>query len=60
MWQTSPFLSHLLEQILDLFPANLIVSDRYGDYLDKKEEHLDMLFFGRRRGWHLNKISLDK
>ncbi len=44
----------------DLFPANLIVSDRYGDYLDKKEEHLDMLFFGRRRGWHLNKISLDK
>ncbi len=44
----------------NLFPANLIVSDRYGDYLDKKEEHLDMLFFGRRRGWHLNKISLDK
>jgi hypothetical protein len=44
----------------NLFPANLIISDRYGDYLDKKEEHLDMLFFGRRRGWHLNKISLDK
>ena len=44
----------------DLFPANLIISDRYGDYLVKKEEHLDMLFFGRRRGWHLNKISLDK
>jgi len=44
----------------NLFPANLIISDRYGDYLDKKEDHLDMLFFGRRRGWHLNKISLDK
>jgi len=44
----------------NLFPANLIISDRYGDYLDEKEEHLDMLFFGRRRGWHLNKISLDK
>lgn len=44
----------------DLFPCNLTISDRYNDFTETKEAHLDMLFFGRRRGWHINKIDLDK
>lgn len=43
-----------------LYPCDVIVSDRYNDFPPTKDAHIDMLFFGRRRAWHLNKIDLDK
>lgn len=44
----------------DLYPCDVIVSDRYNDFPKTKDAHIEMLFFGRRRAWHLNKIDLDK
>ena len=44
----------------DLYPCDVVVSDRYNDFPETKNAHIEMLFFGRRRAWHLNKIDLDK
>lgn len=63
--QIKQFENPLLEPVTyhvtsKLFPSNVTISDRYNDFPNTKEAHLDMLFFGRRRGWHLNKLDLDK
>ena len=41
----------------DLFSSRkLRVEDRFNSFPSSKKEHLDYLFFGRRRMWHLNKL----
>lgn len=46
-----------LELKSDLYPSKKVkVEDRFNSFPKTKKEHLDYLFFGRRRMWHLNRI----
>lgn len=57
---TQPLTVDLMSDILDC--KQVIVEDRYNHFPPTAENHLEFLFFGRRRSWQTNKISpvLDK
>jgi len=48
------------EKVLELesgiFGETVIVEDRFNQFPKKLTDHLEFLFFGRRRSWHMNKI----
>lgn len=47
----------ILELNSDIYSSRVVrVEDRFNDFPSSKEKHLEYLFFGRRRMWHLNKI----
>ena len=41
----------------DLLDGDVVVRDRYNHYPSNLSDHLDYLFFARRRNWYLNKFS---
>jgi len=42
----------------DLLQTSAVtVKDRYNDFPKTADEHMDWLFFGRRRNWQTNLIS---
>lgn len=63
--QVKQFDNYLITPIRVELKSNILkskyvkVEDRFYSFPKTKSEHIDYLFFGRRRMWHLNKITLD-
>ena len=38
---------------------NIVIEDRYNQFPDTEELHLDYIFYGRRRSWALNKVVIN-
>ena len=51
---TTPKTIKLQSDILDV--SEITASDRYDQFPDTMSEHIDFMFFARRRNWYLNKF----